>query len=407
MESAVERVSLPAGGAPVVAETKTVRPALPVEARSRTLPRKRYLFLGAATVVVLSLAGGWSYFAAGKESTDDAQIEADIVPVATRVAGQVQKLAAQDNQHVKKGDLILQLDNADFAARAAQAEAELETAAAQAVAADAQAQVAAAGARGGFATARAGVTGSSAAVATAQAGLTRAEAEEHKASLELKRSKDLRAANVVPQSKLDDDQASYDVARAALQQARAALDAAQSRIGEARGRLDQSAPVNQAIAVAQANARLAHARQRSAEAALALAKLQLSYTTLFAQEDGQITRLTVREGQMVQPGQPLAALVPDQTYLVANFKETQIGQMKPGQPVEIAVDAYPGRKLEGKVASMAGGTGARFSLLPPDNASGNFVKVVQRVPVRIAWVNPPADVALRPGLSADVTVHVK
>lgn len=406
MESAVETVSRPAGGVPAQLE-KQVRPALPVEAVGRSRPRKRYLILGGGLLAALLLIGGWAFFNAGKESTDDAQIEADIVPVATRVAGQVQKLAAQDNQHVKKGELLLQLDDADFAARLAQAEAELETAAAQAAAADAQAQVAAAGARGGFASARAGMTGSSAAVATAQAGLTRAEAEEHKASLELKRSKELRLANVVPQSKLDDDQSAYEVAQAALQQARAALDVAQSRIGEAQGRLSQSAPVNQAIAVAQANARLAHAREKSANAALSLARLQLSYTRVLAQEDGQITRLTAREGQMLQPGQPVAALVPDRTYLVANFKETQIGQMKPGQKVDIEVDAWPGRKLEGKVESLAGGTGSRFSLLPPDNASGNFVKVVQRVPVRIAWVSPPAELALRPGLSADVTVHVK
>ena len=378
-----------------------------VDVGGRTLPRKRYLILAGATLALVLLLGGWALFAAGKESTDDAQVEADIVPVATRVSGQVQKIAVQDNQHVKKGEPVLIIDDADFAAREAQAEAELETAGAQAAAADAQAQVAAAGARGGFASARAGVTGSSAAVATAQAGLSRAEAEEHKASLELQRSRELRAANVVPQSKLDDDQAAYDVEHAALFQARSALDAAQSRIGEAQGRLDQSAPVNQAIAVALANARLAHARRKSAEAALVLAKLQLSYTRVFAQEDGQITRLTVREGQMVQPGQPLAALVPDRTYVVANFKETQIGRMRPGQAVEIEIDAYAGRKLEGKVESIADGTGSRFSLLPPDNASGNFVKVVQRVPVRIAWVNPPVDLPLRPGLSADVTVHVR
>jgi membrane fusion protein (multidrug efflux system) len=212
---------------------------------------------------------------------------------------------------------------------------------------------------------------------------------------------------VVPQSKLDDDQAAYDVARAALLQSQAALEAAQSRIGEARGRLDQSSTVNQSIAVAQANARLAHARQKSAEAALTLARLQLSWTRVHAQEDGQVTRLTGRAGQLIQPGQPLASLVPDRTYVVANFKETQIGLMKPGQPVEITVDAWSGRKLEGIVESLAGGTGSRFSLLPPDNASGNFVKVVQRVPVRIAWVNPPAGLALKPGLSADVTVRVK
>ena len=405
MESAVESVPRSAGSVPAHIE-KPVRPA-PVEVATSSRPRKRFLILGAVVLAALLLAGLWAFLSSGKESTDDAQIEADVVPVATRVAGQVQKLLVRDNQHVKKGDLILQLDDADYAARMAQAQAEQETAIAQAAAADAQAQVAAAGARGGLTTARAGMTGSSADLATAQAGLSRAEAEERKATLELQRARELRAANVFPQSKLDDDQAASDVARAALAQARAALDSAQSRIGEAQGRLSQNAPVDQAIAVAQANARLAHARQRSADATLNLARLQLSYTRMVAQEDGQITRLTAREGQMVQPGQPVAALVPDYTYVVANFKETQIGRMKPGQTVDIEVDAYGGRKLEGKVESLAGGTGSRFSLMPPDNASGNYVKVVQRVPVRIAWVNPPAELALRPGLSADVTVHVK
>ena len=391
-------------------EPKTAEPALvrAVEAPAQSRrPRKRWLILGGVTLAILLGVGAYTWYTHGKESTDDAQIEADVVPLATRVAGQVKRVAAADNAHVKKGDLILELDDADYAARADQAEAEVETATAQAAAADAQVQVASAGARGGFTSARAGVSGSSAQLATAQAGLSRAQAEEKKAAADLQRSKDLRAANVVPQQKLDEDQASYDVARAAVLQAQAALEAAQSRIGEARGRLDQSAPVAAAVAASQAQARLAHARQKSAEAALALAKLQLGYTKLYAERDGQVTRLTAREGQMVQPGQPLAMLVPDETYVVANFKETQIGDMKPGDAVDISIDAYSGRELHGKVESLAGGTGARFSLLPPDNASGNFVKVVQRVPVRIAWVDPPKDVALRPGLSADVTVHVK
>ncbi|HUJ29308.1 MAG TPA: HlyD family secretion protein [Myxococcales bacterium] len=388
---------------------QTPEPALvrAVESPAKTGPRKRWLVLGGVAAAVLLVVGGYTWYTHGKESTDDAQIEADIVPLATRVAGQVKHVAVEDNAHVKKGDLILELDDADYAARAQQAEAELETAQAQAAAADAQVQVASAGARGGFTSARAGVSGSSAQLATAQAGLLRAQAEEKKASLELQRSKELRAASVVPQSKLDDDQAAYDVAHAAVAQAQAALEAAQSRIGEARGRLDQSAPVAAAVAASVAQARLAHAKEKSAEATLALARLQLGYTKLYAEKDGQVTRLTAREGQMVQPGQPLASLVPDQTYLVANFKETQIGEMKPGDVVDISVDAYSGHELHGKVESLAGGTGARFSLLPPDNASGNFVKVVQRVPVRIAWVDPPKDLVLRPGLSADVTVHVK
>jgi membrane fusion protein (multidrug efflux system) len=398
MESALESRSV--GAVPV-------RPAQEEVAEKRRSPSKRYLILGAVTLAVVAGLGGYAALTHGKESTDDAQIEADVVPMAMRVGGAVKRLAVQDNQHAKKGDLLLELDDADYAARTDQAQAELETAAAQAAAADATVQVQIASARGGFTSAQAGLSGSSAMAQTAQAGLVRAQAEERKAALELQRSKDLFAAKVVPQSKLDDDQAAFDVARAALLQAQANLAGAKSRIGEAQGRLNQSSPVAAAVASAEANARLAHAREKSAQAVLDLAKLQLSYTKLYATEDGEVTRLTARVGQLVQPGQPLAALVPDHSYLVANFKETQIGEMKPGDAVDVEVDAYPGRKLEGKVESLAGGTGSRFSLLPPDNASGNFVKVVQRVPVRVAWVNPPPDLALRPGLSADVTVRVK
>jgi len=171
MENAVETVSRPAGGAPAHSESKAVRPALPVEAEPRSRPRKRYLILGGVTLAIVLIAGGWTLWTAGKESTDDAQIEADVVPVSTRVAGQVKRVAVADNAHVKKGELILELDDADSAARVQQAQAEVETAAAQAAAADAQAQVATAGARGGLTSAKAGVSGSSAQVATAKAGL--------------------------------------------------------------------------------------------------------------------------------------------------------------------------------------------------------------------------------------------
>ncbi|MFL5304340.1 MAG: efflux RND transporter periplasmic adaptor subunit, partial [Polyangia bacterium] len=158
---------------------------------------------------------------------------------------------------------------------------------------------------------------------------------------------------------------------------------------------------------ARADADLANARIRSAEAALALAKLQLGYTKVTAPADGFASKLTVHAGQLVTVGQPLIQLVPTTTYVIANFKETQIGEMKVGQSAKIEIDALPGRTFDGKVESLAGGTGASFSLLPADNATGNFVKVVQRVPVRIAWTNPPTDVDLRAGLSADVTVDVR
>jgi membrane fusion protein (multidrug efflux system) len=173
-----------------------------------------------------------------------------------------------------------------------------------------------------------------------------------------------------------------------------------------RGRLSQSSPIEAQIAAARAQADLAHARVKSAEAQLELARLQLSYTAVKAPADGIASKLTVHEGQLVSIGSPVIELVPLTTYVIANFKETQVGKMKPGQPVDIRVDAYGGKKFEGKVESLSGGTGSSFSLLPADNASGNFVKVVQRVPVRIAWTHPP-DVAMRAGLSVDVTVHVR
>jgi membrane fusion protein (multidrug efflux system) len=168
----------------------------------------------------------------------------------------------------------------------------------------------------------------------------------------------------------------------------------------------QSAPVDTQLAVARAGAALAHARVQGATAALALARLQQSYTHVVAPSDGVVSRLSVHEGQLIQAGQAIAELVPSATYLVANFKETQVGRMHDRDRAEIRIDAFPGRVFEGEVESLSGGTGARFSLLPPDNASGNFVKVVQRVPVRIRWRNPPSDVALRAGMSCDVTVHV-
>jgi membrane fusion protein, multidrug efflux system len=170
--------------------------------------------------------------------------------------------------------------------------------------------------------------------------------------------------------------------------------------------LEQSAPVDTAIAVARANAALAHARVRSAEAQLALARMDYAHARVTAPADGAVSRLVARPGQLVAAAQPLAELVPLETYVVANFKETQIGRMHPGDRAAVTVDAYPGRTFEGRVASLSGGTGARFSLLPPDNASGNFVKVVQRVPVRIRWTKP-LRVRLRAGLSADVTVYCR
>ena len=363
----------------------------------------------------------WLISTAGEQSTDDAQVASDLVPIGARVAGQVKRVAVIENQLVKRGDLIAEIDDADYTARVAQAEAELATATAQAQAADAQVTVVEASSKGGFQSAQAMLSGSTSGVGSAQAqvlaaraAVMRAETDVKKADIDLQRAKELRVANAVPQERLDNAQVAYDSAQAALAQARAnaaladeAKHVAEQRVDEMRGRLSQSSPIASQIATARANADLAHARIKSSDAQLQLARNQLGYTKIVSPADGLASKLTVHEGQLVGVGQPLVELVPIATYVIANFKETQIGSMKKGQKVDITVDAFPGRKLEGALESISGGTGSSFSLLPADNASGNFVKVVQRVPVRIAWVNPPTDVLLRAGLSADVTVHVE
>ncbi|RKH63144.1 HlyD family secretion protein [Corallococcus interemptor] len=396
--------------------------AAPAPAAAQAKRGKRgFLILGGVVGALVLGIGGFKVVTAGQESTDDAQVEADVVPLAARVSGPVVKVAVQDNATVHQGDVVLQIDPRPYEARVKQAEAELESARAQAAAADAQATVAAAGAKGGLSSAKAlvststsAVSGAQAQVAAARAALTRAEAQARKATLDLERTRSLRQQNVVAQSALDDAQTANETAQAALEGARAQLAlaeegrrTAESKVAEARGQLDVSAPIDEKIAAAQASASLAHARVKGAEAALEQAKLQLEDTRIVAPADGQVSKLSVHAGQLLTPGQVVAELVPTTTYVVANFKETQVGHMQPGQRVEVELDAFSGEKLEGRVESLSGGTGARFSLLPPDNASGNFVKVVQRVPVRITWVHPPQGLALRAGLSADVTVHTK
>jgi membrane fusion protein (multidrug efflux system) len=400
-----------AGPAPAVVPAAEAAPA--------KNKRRPFLILGLIAALVLGGVGIYILATAGHEETDDAQVAADVVPVATRVGGQVTHVNIVENQLVKRGDLLVEIDPADYDAKVQEAQAQLSTAKAQAEAAQAQVEIVEATSKGGLATARAALTGSAAGVQSATAELqaahaaaTRADAELKKAEIDLDRARKLRAANAAPQERLDSALIAYDAAKAARAQAEAqvalAEDArrtAESRVGEARGRVSQSAPVAPQIAAARANADLANAHVRAAEAALALAQLQLSYTKITAPADGYASKLTVHAGQLVTVGQPLIELVPTRTYVIANFKETQIGEMKVGQPAHIEVDAFPGRSFEGKVESLAGGTGASFSLLPADNATGNFVKVVQRVPVRIAFVNPPGD--LRAGLSADVTVDVR
>ena len=378
-------------------------------------------FVIVGLVILTGVIALVTYFmrARGQESTDDAQVEGDVVAISVRVPGLVVAVPAEDNHRVKKGDLIAQVDDTDYAARLKQAHAELAQARAQAAEAEAQEQIVAASAKGGIAAGEALVAGSSYAVrgahanvASARAAVDLAEGDERIAALDLTRYKALREANAVPQSKLDEAQAAADRARANVAQARAALGAseeqqhaADARVSEAQGRLTQSAPIETQLNAARANTELQRGRVAGAEAAVVLAQSQLDATRVVAPADGLLTNLSLHPGVLAAVGTPVALLVPPEVYVVANFKETQVGALRPGQPVTVLVDAFAPRTFEGSVDTIAGGTQGRFSLLPADNAGENFVKVVQRVPVRVRLA--ANDVALLPGLSAAVTVNVR
>jgi membrane fusion protein (multidrug efflux system) len=419
META--RQTNPASPEAPATTTTVLNPVTAPVAAAPRRGRRPFMILGLVALVALVAVGSYTYATAGREQTDDAQIAADMVPVSARVGGAVVRVRVTENQLVKQGDLLVEIDPADYEARVSQADAELATARAQAAAAAAQVEVVEATSKGGLVSARAALTGSAAGVvgadaqvAVARAAAARAAADLRKAEDDLGRARTLGRADAIPKRDLEAAEIGFEEARAARAQADAqvalaegARRGAQSRVGEAQGRVSQSAPVAPQIAAARAGAELADARVRGAEAALAMARLQLGYTKLVAPTDGYASKLTAHEGQLVSVGQPIIELVPARTYVIANFKETQIGKMRPGQPATIEVDALPGRKFEGQIESLAGGTGASFSLLPADNATGNFVKVVQRVPVRIAWQHPPAEAGLRAGLSADVTVDVR
>lgn len=393
-----------------------VQPDVTVEKRASKRP---FLIVGLVVLTGIVALVAYVMRSRGLESTDDARIEGDVVTISVRAPGLVVAVPAEDNHRIKKGQLIVQVDDTDYAARLKQAEAELAQARAQAAQAEAQEQMVAASARGGIAAGQAAVAGSSYAVRSAQANVAsaraavdRAEGDERNVAVELARQKTLLAASAVSQASIDAVQASADRARATVAQTRAALSAAEeelhaadARVSEARGHLTQSAPVETQSNAARANTELQRARVTAAEAAVALAQSQLDATRVVAPADGVLTNLSLHPGVLAAVGTPVALLVPPDVYVVANFKETQIGAMRSGQPVTVSVDAFAPRLFEGRVDTLAGGTQGRFSLLPSDNAAENFVKVVQRVPVKVRLA--ATDAVLLPGLSAGVTVNVR
>ncbi len=347
-------------------------------------PGKRRIIVLAVVAIGLLLGIGWGVkkwlYGRGHQSTDNAQVDGHLVPVLAKVSGYVTSVNAAENDHVRADSTLVRIDEREFAVRLAQADADLAAARASAggrgVEGQAQAQVQSATGQEAALTAN---------VAAARANAVRAEAD-------LRRMRQLVATQVVSRQQLDAAQAASDAARAQL-------SAAQNNAGAAGA----------GVANAQAGVRLAQARLGAAQAARDNAQLQLSYTRVTAPVGGTVSRKQVEVGQLVQAGQPLLTVVSDTgIWVTANFKETQLSNIRVGQEVDIEVDAYGGVAAKGKVESVSAATGAKFALLPPDNATGNFTKVVQRVPVRIRVTDGlGAGRQLRPGMSVVAHVVVK
>lgn len=368
-------------------------------------------------------AGGYAYSTRyGRERTDDAQIDADVVAVPARASGLVSRVAFVENQHVKQGEVLAELDTAPQKARLAQAQASLATAEAASRAADEDAKIAESNARGQRSIAKASLSGASYTASQTKEQITAAEARVSaattaldQAKLELDRTKRLEGSGAVSKaqldlarSALDTAQANFDQAKSNAEGTRASVGSAQSRVAEASARLEQASDVDTLISQAHARADTARAQVLTARAARDLAELELSWTTIRAPADGVVSKKSIVAGQMIPAGSTVGMLVPDAPpWVVANFKETQLTVMRVGQPVTFTVDTYPGRTFQGEIESVSAATGSRFSLLPPDNASGNYTKVVQRVPVRIKTLNLPKDLPFRPGMSVEATVDVR
>jgi membrane fusion protein (multidrug efflux system) len=382
--------------------------------------RKKLVF---GAVALCAAIGGTTWFVAhrGFENTDDAQVDGDVVAVPARMGGIVSHVLFTENQRVKVGDLLAELDDAPARARLAQAEARVASAIATAQAMDAEVQVAGVNAVGNKSVAEAGLRSASVGVTSFAEQIREGEASVKSAEVTLaqaisdeQRGKSLFANGSIAKAELDRLETGLSMAESGLAGARARLGAAheaanqaKSKVVEASARVKQSSLVEPLVRQAEARAAAAHAEVATAQAARDLAAIDMSYTKIRAPADGVVSKKTLNEGQAVAVGQAIVQVVTGHNWVTANFKETQVGQMRPGQTAEFTVDAYPGVKFTGDVESLSGATGARFTLLAPDNASGNFTKVVQRVPVRVRIHDVPAGFPLRPGMSVDLTVDAR
>ncbi len=374
-------------------------------------------------VVVLLLVIFFVYrYVSSYESTDDAQVDGHINSISARITGHVIKLNVRDNQNVPAGTVLVEIDPADYQVAYEHAKADFEDAQATAAAAGVNVPITSvsttsqvSSSEADVASARAGISGARQQFAAAKAQLDQAEANNVKAQNDLGRYRQLVDKQEISQQQYDQAVAAAKANEAAVQAARSLSDAAQSQVIEAQGKLAQAeanyrnaqtAPKQMQVIRSRALSAEAVAQQKKAD--LDQAQLNLQYTKVIAPVAGVVSDRTVEVGQNVAPGQELMKVIPlNDVWITANFKETQLRDMKVGQPVTLEVDAN-GRKYRGKVDSIAGASGARFSLLPPENATGNYVKVVQRIPVKIV-LDPGEnkDQSLRPGMSVTPKVWIR
>jgi membrane fusion protein (multidrug efflux system) len=350
----------------------------------------KFIFIFGALIL---LGGGYGIYkyvhAQSHEETDDAQIERNMSPVIARVTGYVDRVYVKDNDYVKKGDTLFTIDNKDYLVKVAEANAALLAA------------------EGNFAAAKADIGSATANISYSQANKRSAAENIETARIRLRRATNdfERYSNLYKNRSITLQQ--YEQAEAAKQEAEAQL-----RILEQQ---EKASAHQTSVAASRANvtgkqSEVAQANISRAQAQLEAAKLNLSYTVVTAAADGQVSKISLQPGQLVQPGASLFYIINnDETWVVANFKETQLNKMVAGQKVIVKVDAFPDTEFEAEVASFSPATGSRFSILPPDNATGNFVKTIQRLPVKIKFTAAnQAEMLqkLRPGMNAEVDVHV-
>ncbi|MEA5115564.1 MAG: HlyD family secretion protein [Geobacteraceae bacterium] len=389
--------------------------------RENIRQRKKSILVAVAAVLLIGALLLW-WRSTYTESTDDAQIDGHINPISARVGGHVLRLGFRDYQYVQAGTVLVVIDPTDYRVALERAEAEYADALAGAKAARTNVPISSVSTRSGIesaaanaANARAGVVAAEKQLEAARAGLRQKEAENVRTQKDLARYRNLVQRDVIPRQQYDQAVAAATVSSAAVDAAQAQATAAMEQVAQARGRLRQaeaelaSARTGpQQVSVVQSKAESADAAVKRYKAALDQARLNLGYTRVTAPVSGVVGKRTVEVGQNVEPGQVLLSIVPlDDIWVTANFKETQLRKMRPGQKVKISVDTY-GRTYDGHVESIAGASGARFSLFPPENATGNYVKVVQRIPVKIVFEKgQDRENLLRPGMSVIPVVRVK